>query len=64
MTIGIPRVLARIEYIEKVGVAVKIEPSSPKQVAIKIERINSSEPLPTEILSAEILTDGVASFTY
>ncbi|NEP07260.1 MAG: aminotransferase class I/II-fold pyridoxal phosphate-dependent enzyme, partial [Okeania sp. SIO4D6] len=31
----------------KVVVAVKIEPSPPKQVAIKIERINSSEPLPT-----------------
>jgi len=49
LTAGIPKVCASIEYIEKVGLAIRIEPSPPKQVAIKIERISSSEPLPTEI---------------
>jgi hypothetical protein len=38
--------------MEKVGLATNIAPSPPKQVAINRDLINSSEPLPTEILSA------------
>ena len=50
-------------YIEKVGVATKIEPSPPKQVAISKERINSSEPLPTEILVGVTSQDTEADST-
>jgi len=68
VTTGIPRVVARMPYIEKVGLATRMDPDPPKQVAISKERISSSDPLPTEILDGctcfSVETPGaIASFT-